>query len=89
MIITNTPDNYQEDLYFMLTTGVVTIFKKVNINDNIYDFVGFPPELNREEWVTCDLYIKNFFKGSYSMVNITFSDLKKLISFLDKLIDSR
>ena len=89
MIITNTPDNYQEDLYFMLTTGVVTIFNKVNINDNIYDFVGFPPELNREEWVTCDLYIKNFFKGSYSMVNITFSDLKKLISFLDKLIDSR
>lgn len=89
MIIKNTPDNYQEDLYFMLTTGVVTILKKVNINDNIYDFVGFPPELNREEWVTCETYISNFFKGSYSMENITFSDLKKLISFLEKLTSSR
>ena len=88
-IIKNTPDVFQEDLYFMLTTGVVTILKKINISDNIYDFVGFPPELNREEWVTSDVYIGSFFDGGYSMENITFSDLQKLIAFLEKLITSR
>lgn len=83
LILYNTEDNRVEDLYYMLIVGVTAIFKRLNTQKD--GEIGFPPALTKEEWVTCHLFIANFFKGETEFEKMTFRDLAKLIHFLEKV----
>lgn len=85
IIIFNTSNQQEEDVYISLIIGVICILKKISRDSN----KSYTEVLRRDGWVAVEGFFSNFFvdDGGAGLRTLSYEEIEIIIDFLQRLID--
>lgn len=85
IIIFNTSNQQEEDVYISLIIGVICILKKISRDPN----KSYTEVLRRDGWVAVEGFFSNFFvdDGGAGLRTLSYEEIEIIIDFLQRLID--
>ena len=85
IIIFNTSNKQEEDVYISLIIGVICILEKISRDSN----KSYTDVLRRNEWVAVEGFFSNFFvdDGGAGLRTLSYEEIEIIIDFLQRLVD--